>query len=90
MDSSLNNNISIDGKFLPSFDIRSLKTAPNATQNFKRDNPDIDIFAKNNGADEDTLVVDIDKLNRYIQFQVSFRKRVLGKSSYKKAGFRKC
>jgi hypothetical protein len=40
--------------------------------------------------DEDNFSLDIEKLSKYINFQISFRMRENGKSTYKKAGFRKC
>jgi len=68
MDTELNNNISVYGKFLPTFDVRSLKTAPNATAVFKRNNPQIDIFDSKALKDEDNFSLDIEKLSRYLVF----------------------
>jgi hypothetical protein len=62
MDSEENNNFDMNKRFLPTFDIRSLKTAPNATALFKKENPNIDIFAEENSGDEDNFSIDIDKL----------------------------
>lgn len=80
----------MEGKFLPSFEIRSLKSSPSALQKFKDENPDIDILETRKTNDEDTFPIDLDKLSYYIEFQLNIRRRVKGKSSYKIANFRRC
>ena len=77
-------------RFLPSFDIRSLKTAPNSTAVFKAENPNIDIFDTTESGDEDNFSLDIKKLEDYIQFLVSVRIRKDGKNVFQKSGFKKC
>ena len=75
MDSQASMNFSMHGRFLPSFDIRSLKSAPNATKVFKMENPSIDIFEDDNNKDEDNFSIDVDKLSNYIQFIINIRER---------------
>lgn len=82
MDTKQNNDFDMTKRFLPSFDIRSLKTAPNATAVFKAENPDIDIFADKESGDEDNFALDVKKLEDYIQFIISIRYRKDGKNIF--------
>ena len=73
MDSDSNSNFKMYNKFLISFDIRSMHTAPNGTALFKAANTTIDIFDDEGAEDEDQFALDIDKLNKYISFKLSTR-----------------
>ena len=84
------NNFSMSGKFLPTIEIRSLKSSPKALQNFKDENPEIDILSQSSGVDEDSFPVDLEKLSKYVEFQLNIRRRINGKSKNLIAKFRKC
>ena len=56
--------------FLPSFEIRPLSTTL-----------DLDILEENQ-PDEDSLHIDLAKMNKYIKFQLNIRTRINGKSKY--------
>lgn len=90
MDSEENNDFDMINRFLPSFDIRSLKTSPNSTAIFKAENPEIDIFSDKDSGDEDNFALDIKKLEDYIVFVVSVRYRKDGKNVFQKSGFKNC
>ena len=62
------NSFNMYGRFMPSFEIRSLKSSPSALKNFRNDHPEIDILADANSNDEDTFPIDLDKLSLYIEF----------------------
>ena len=68
MDTEENNNFDMYERFLPSLDIRSLKTSPNSTEVFKAENPTIDIFDTTKSKDEDNFAIDVKKLENYIVF----------------------
>ena len=66
--SSDRNNYNMMGRFLPTFEIRSLQSSPTALENFKRENPQIDILDTGDSKDEDTFPINLDKLSKYMEF----------------------